>query len=300
MRATIIIPAHNEEAVITRCLDGIHSGSEPAEWEIIVAANGCSDRTVEHARAHPSRPICLDLPAPGKPAALNAADAVASKFPRIYLDADIEVSSQTLREIVTTLEDPEALVAAPRAVFRTQGCSALVRSYYRIWRELPVLSDTHVGSGLFALSREGHARVAPFPTVVAEDEYVRRSFLPAERRRSSGTFDVRVARTVRSLVRRGTRTRAGNRQLDVVVSVQAVERLSTGRYVLQRARSLRELPHVVVFVAITLAVRLLSFMKLRRGDMRWERDDSSRTHDAQAALLNSSTPGVSPDERDRL
>jgi len=279
MRATIVIPAHDEEAVIGRCLDAVHSGSEPAEWEIVVAANGCSDRTVALALAHPSAPVVLDLAGAGKPAALNAADSVATAFPRIYLDADIEVSSQTLRALVSTLTEPGALVASPAAVFRTDGCSALVRSYYRIWRDLPVLRDAHIGSGLFALSRGGHERVAPFPPVVAEDEYVRRSFAASERRRSPGTFDVRVARTARALVRRGTRTRAGNRQLTAAGAAGAPPAGgSTGRYVLARARSVRDLPHVAVFVAVTVAVRLLSELKLRRGDTRWERDDSSRAH----------------------
>ncbi|QTE29656.1 glycosyltransferase family 2 protein [Pengzhenrongella sicca] len=279
MSATIIIPAHDEEAVITRCLDTLSAGAAPGEWQVVVAANGCTDRTVELARRHPSAPLVLDLAAPGKPAALNAADAVATGFPRIYLDADIQVPADTIRALVATLAEPGVRVAAPAAAFRTEGCSALVRSYYRIWRGLPFLHEAHVGSGIFAVDREGHERVAPFPAIVAEDEYVRRSFRASERRTSPGTFDVRVARTIGALVRRGTRTRAGNRELAALAALPApVAPASSRAYVLARARSPRELPHVVVFLAVTVAVRVLSELKLRRGDTRWERDDSSRTH----------------------
>lgn len=276
-RASIVVPAHDEEAVIGRCLDGLHHDAEPGEWEVVVTANGCTDRTVEIARAHPLGVVVVDRPEPGKPAALNAADAVATAFPRIYLDADIEVSSATLRALVATLEEPDVLAAAPRLRPVTTRCSPLVRSYYRIWPDLPVLRDGYVGSGVFALSREGHARIAPFPAIVAEDDYVRRSFRRDERRTSPGSFDVHVARTVRSLVHRGVRTRAGNREL-----TQALPDLptspddSTLRYLLRRARSPRELPHVLVFVALTVAVRVRAEIKLRRGDSSWERDESSR------------------------
>ncbi|MDT0166889.1 glycosyltransferase [Actinotalea sp. AC32] len=276
-RASIVVPAHDEEAVIGRCLDALHRDAQPGEWEVVVTANGCTDRTVEIARAHPLAPVVVDRPEPGKPGALNAADAVATTFPRIYLDADIEVDSATLRELVTTLEEPGVLAASPRLRPVTTGCSALVRSYYRIWPDLPVLRDGYVGSGIFALSREGHARVAPFPAIVAEDDYVRRSFLPGERRTSPGSFDVHVARTARSLVHRGVRTRAGNRELTAAVpDLPTTPDGSTARYLLRRARSVRDLPHVLVFVALTVAVRVRAEIKLRRGDLRWERDESSR------------------------
>lgn len=276
-RASVVVPAHDEESVIARCLDALHADAEPGEWEVVVTANGCTDRTVEIARAHPLAPVVLDRPEPGKPGALNAADDVATTFPRIYLDADIEVDSATLRGVVATLDEPGVLAAAPRLNPVTSGCSPLVRSYYRIWRDLPVLQHGYVGSGIFALSREGHARIAPFPAIVAEDDYVRRSFRADERRTSPGSFDVRVARTARALVHRGVRTRAGNRRLAQDVPTLATQPDdSTLRYVLRRARSPRDLPHALVFLAVTVAVRVRAEIKLRRGDERWERDESTR------------------------
>lgn len=47
---TVIIPAHNEEAVIGRCLQTVlHDAPTAYPFEIIVAANGCTDRTAELA-----------------------------------------------------------------------------------------------------------------------------------------------------------------------------------------------------------------------------------------------------------
>ena len=48
---SVIIPAHNEESVIARCLEAFVTGAEPGELEAIVVANGCSDATAEIALA---------------------------------------------------------------------------------------------------------------------------------------------------------------------------------------------------------------------------------------------------------
>ena len=48
---SVIIPAHNEESVIGRCLAAMLEGAQPGELEIIVVCNGCSDRTGEKATA---------------------------------------------------------------------------------------------------------------------------------------------------------------------------------------------------------------------------------------------------------
>src|SRR4051794_10857255 len=48
--ASIVIPAHNEEAVLARCLRVLLAGSQPGELDVIVVANACTDRTAEIAR----------------------------------------------------------------------------------------------------------------------------------------------------------------------------------------------------------------------------------------------------------
>src|SRR6185295_3671394 len=88
---SVVIAAHNEEAVIGRCLDAIRASSGPP-LDITVVANGCGDRTAGVAAERPGVRV-LDLAAAGKPGALNAGDAVASGFPRLYLDADVVLSA---------------------------------------------------------------------------------------------------------------------------------------------------------------------------------------------------------------
>nr|BFE85750.1 hypothetical protein GCM10020093_083510 [Planobispora longispora] len=47
--ASVVIPAHNEEGVLRRCLDGLLAGTEPGELDVVVVANACTDRTADVA-----------------------------------------------------------------------------------------------------------------------------------------------------------------------------------------------------------------------------------------------------------
>ena len=67
---SVIIPAHNEEKVLARCLDALLADSEAGELEILVAANGCTDRTVEIARSYGDRVGVIEIPEASKHAAL--------------------------------------------------------------------------------------------------------------------------------------------------------------------------------------------------------------------------------------
>ena len=89
---SVVIAAHNEAAVIGTCLDALIA----PDIDITVVANGCSDNTAAVAASRPGVRV-IDLPAPGKSAALNAGDAVAVGFPRAYLDADIPLTAADMR-----------------------------------------------------------------------------------------------------------------------------------------------------------------------------------------------------------
>jgi glycosyltransferase involved in cell wall biosynthesis len=67
---SIVIAACNESAVIGRCLDSLLAAAAPGEFDITVVANGCTDATAKIAAARTGVRV-LDLPEPGKSAALN-------------------------------------------------------------------------------------------------------------------------------------------------------------------------------------------------------------------------------------
>src|SRR6185503_14223058 len=84
-KISVVIPAHNEEAYLGRTLAALHQQTFPAH-EIIVVANGCTDRTEEAARGLCDRLIIRSQQ--GLSAARNAGARVADGELLVFLDAD--------------------------------------------------------------------------------------------------------------------------------------------------------------------------------------------------------------------
>ncbi|GAB47023.1 glycosyltransferase [Mobilicoccus pelagius] len=276
--ASVVVPAYNEERVIAACLESLapytQEGSHP-RLEVVVAANGCHDRTVEIAREYDVE--VLDIPTGSKSLALNAGDAAATALPRIYLDADIVLSNEAIPALVEALSGPEPLVAAPHVQFDLRGASWPVRAYYRVFREIPYVTDGLVGLGVYAVSAAGRARFDRFPDVHADDLFIQRLFAPHERLTTAGTFTVTTPRTLRSLIDVRVRVARGNTTLaDTDADRFAATTGSTGRALLDLLRRRpTELPSVLVFLAVTLTARRRAARPAREA-AAWERDESSR------------------------
>lgn len=211
-RFSVVIPAHDEEAVIGRCL-AFSRILDPGEAEIVVVANGCTDATAERARGFPGVRV-LEHTQPSKTAALNAGDAACTAYPRVYLDGDIVVSAAALRSLATRLHGPAPLIAAPRMEVALTGRPWAVRSFYRAFQSLPYADNALVGLGVYAISETGRARFGEFPDVVADDLFVSRHFADDERVVvGEHTFTVQAPRDLRSLIRVRTRVAAGNARL---------------------------------------------------------------------------------------
>jgi glycosyltransferase involved in cell wall biosynthesis len=180
----VIIPAHNEAGVIGRTLGRLAPLAADGQVEVIVACNGCTDNTAELARGFKGVRV-LDIPEASKVAALNAADAAASRWPRLYLDADIEIDPRALREVFDKLARGDVLAARPTFRYDTEGASRLVRSFYRARTRIPSVNNALWGAGAFALSEEGHRRFGQFPLISplfsGDDLFVDQQFLPTEK-----------------------------------------------------------------------------------------------------------------------
>lgn len=213
--ASIVIAAHNEAAVIGRCLDTLLADTAPGEFDVTVVANGCTDATVQVA-AERSGVRVLDLAFPGKIGALNAGDEVAVGYPRIYLDADVVVSSAGIRALCAALADPSSQVLATTVRREIDvGHSPLpVRCYFAINSRLPVFRDALFGRGVIALSEDGRGRFGRFPDVIGDDTFVDSLFAVGEKREIDGASTVVAApRRTRDLVRRLTRVRRANAEI---------------------------------------------------------------------------------------
>jgi glycosyltransferase involved in cell wall biosynthesis len=277
---SIVIAAHNEENVIGRNLDTLLAQQTSDPVEVVVSANGCTDRTVATA----TRPgvIVIDRPEPGKAAALNAGDRVATGFPRIYLDADILVPRGGLAAVVGCFaETPHALAVVPRRRLDTVGRPWAVRAYFSINERLPAFRTGLFGRGMIALSEEGRARFGSFPTMIADDLFLDSLFTAAEKAEvSSVEVVVGAPFTTRDLVRRLVRVRRGNAEMRAAAAkgVIDVHVRPSARWAWLHDVALpnpRLLPATVPYVLITLVAGLLARREARPGE-GWGRDDSTR------------------------
>jgi glycosyltransferase involved in cell wall biosynthesis len=278
---SVVIAAHNEAAVIDRCLEALLAPGGPADLDVTVVANGCSDDTAARAAAHPGVRV-VDLAKAGKAGALNAGDRVAVGFPRIYLDADIEISAPDLRMVTERLSmDSERVqVAVPGRRLDVNGRQLMVRAYYAIQARLPAFRDGLFGRGVVALSASGRARFDAFPDQVADDLFLD-SLFSADERVTVVEAVSTVATPVytRELVRRLVRVRRGNADLRnsgrevsaPATRVRPADRLSWLRDVVLPRPWLA--PAGACYAAITLYAALSARRSTTTG---WQRDESSR------------------------
>lgn len=209
VQITVIMPAFNEEQGIGAVLRGMtESPHFGADIDIIVAANGCTDDTAAVARSCGVR--VLEITTPSKIAALNAADEIATGDVRIYLDADMAVPVELLRELAAAIAEPGVEAAAPRPEIDTADSSWPVRSYYRINARLPVFKGRLFGRGLIALSAAARARFTHFPDIIADDMFLDAVVRSTEKRDVDLPVRVVAPRRTGDLIRRVARSRAGN------------------------------------------------------------------------------------------
>ncbi|MFI8824825.1 glycosyltransferase [Streptomyces sp. NPDC053431] len=213
---TIVIPAHNEERTLGRLLDGLLDGSSDPEFDILVVCNGCTDATADVAAARGPRVRVVETPVPSKHEALRLGDAHADGFPRIYVDADVELGAADVRALTDALAGPDGvLAAAPERELPMAGCSWRVRAYYRVWQRLPAVREGLFGRGVIAVSDEGHARIAALPPLMADDLAASLAFGPAERAVvPTARVVVRPPRTWADLIRRRVRAATSTAQLE--------------------------------------------------------------------------------------
>jgi len=276
---TIVIAAHNEELVLGRTLNHFVGLLAHGSVAVVVACNGCTDRTAIIARELAGA-VVLDLPRPSKTAALRAADRIVSPGPRIYLDADIEMTERAAVDTLRALSSG-AVAARPVHQFDTTGADWIVRRWYAVREQLPSIADALCGAGCYGLSEGGRARFGEFPEVVADDLFVDTLFTAREI--SIVATDPLVVRTPRKvgdlvrIMRRSYRTQS-------IPGLSANEPTPTTKMLSEGQRgqlwdllTLARQPRWLLDVAVYASVIAYARARARLGPApRWERDTSSR------------------------
>jgi glycosyltransferase involved in cell wall biosynthesis len=281
---SVVIPAHNEERVIRRCLEALTNGtgkpSGESPLEIVVVCNGCTDQTAVVARRFPQVTV-IEIPEPSKVAALNTGDEVVTAFPRIYLDADSELSNASARSLLREADhhkDPAIVTAAVE--FDTGRCSALARSYVRGSKRTSFVRFGVNAGGVYALNGPGRAKFGKFPELTNDDFYVSSLFDTREQIIDKDAKVItRPPRDVRSLIRVRSRIYYGNREVEARRPPNRApwRGWRNVAYAIRHARSLGETRDLVVYIGVNIIAKRAAFKMAHAGSPpKWQRDDSSR------------------------
>jgi hypothetical protein len=276
--ASVVIPAHNEERGILRTLARLHEGIAEGELDVVVVCNGCTDDTAATVRSGFPSVRVLEIPQPSKADAVSVGNAATEIFPRVHLDADVQLSGDSLRALVAPVRSGDLLAAAPRRVLVRAGCAALVRWYYDVWERLPQVRQGLFGRGVFALSEDGQRRVSALPRLMGDDLAVSEAFASDERGIVS-TAEVRVVppRTVGDLVRRRVRVATGNAQASGVGARSGESAVSLSTLIRMAMTEPGVAVRMPVFLGVGVVARVRARRAVRAGDFTtWLRDESSR------------------------
>lgn len=219
---SVVVPCFNEERTIRACLLSIRDQAGLPEGhgiEIIVAANGCRDGTVEAARqvlpeleARGFRTRLLDLETPGKARAMNAAEGLALWGPRLFLDADVTLSDAVMAALAPLLCASEDIYCSG-SVRCAAGRSPVSRLYAHVWSRLPFVVDGVPGVGLYGVSASARRRWHGFPDLHSDDRFVRLLFAPGERHKVEASYLWPVPQGLWNLIRVRRRWIEGNLEL---------------------------------------------------------------------------------------
>jgi glycosyltransferase involved in cell wall biosynthesis len=286
---SVVVPAHDEAAVIGRLLAGLLAGARPGELDVLVVANGCSDETERVAASHGPGVRVLSTPDANKFRAMRLADSVAESFPRFYVDADVELDTSAVREMAAALREPGVLAVGPERARLPKGVPWTVRWYYDVWHRLPVVRDGLFGRGVVGVSREGHARLRDLPEMMGDDLAAALAFTRAQQRVvANAQVVVHPPRTLRSLLRIRERALVSTEQMaraGLFPEAGAAARTTRADLLaVVRAAPLRTAHKAAWFVIVTMLVRRRAARRLSASDFQtWQRDDSSRQQPEAAA-----------------
>jgi cellulose synthase/poly-beta-1,6-N-acetylglucosamine synthase-like glycosyltransferase len=128
-RLTVLVPAHNEAALIARCVGSLRRQSYPA-GQVVVIADNCNDATAAEARAAgASVMVREDQTRPGKGRALRWAMDAALAEPDppdgiVIVDADSVADSGMLAGLARALASGAAAAQADYTVLSEDGASS--------------------------------------------------------------------------------------------------------------------------------------------------------------------------------
>jgi glycosyltransferase involved in cell wall biosynthesis len=170
LRQSLVIPAHNEEALLPRLLDTVDAARANYSFgasaiEVIVADNASTDRTAEIATARGCRVVPVVKRAIA--AARNGGAAQATSPILAFVDADTQIHPETFNAIERALAN-ERIVGGATGVTLERWSLGLAASYAMI---VPIVLLTGMDTGVVFCRRRDFIAVGGYDERrrVAED-----------------------------------------------------------------------------------------------------------------------------------
>lgn len=132
-KVSVIIPAHNEENYIRQTLHSIKNQNFQ-DFEVIVVANGCNDKTEEIVKRRVNEKVkLLSLPKPNVSRARNHGASKATGEILVFLDADTTLDLDSLqsinRDFLSELAVATTRVKPDKADFRFKAAMVFKNFY---------------------------------------------------------------------------------------------------------------------------------------------------------------------------
>ena len=130
---TVVIPAYNEEAWIAeKVRNTLALDYPPEKLEVVVVADGSTDRTVEAAQSVPGAAVLFEPERRGKVAAMHRALGAVATPLVVFTDANARLAPDALRHLVAPFAAPEVgAVAGEKRVCTSASGTAGEGLYWR-------------------------------------------------------------------------------------------------------------------------------------------------------------------------
>lgn len=162
---SVIIPAHNEEKYIAKCLEAIKKASEKVgsdKVQIIVSANRCTDNTVSIAESLGAE-VCINTDKCIS-SVRNAGARLAKGKIIVTIDADSCMTEDSLKEISEMLSSGKYIGGGTRSEFDRMSLGIAVSSLYIATYIIPIMKKHKAAlmGGMFWCRREDFESLGGF------------------------------------------------------------------------------------------------------------------------------------------
>ena len=164
-KITVVIPAHNEEKFIGKCLESVVRASghvKPGAVEIIVVVNRCTDKTAEIARQYGAKVLANDERCLS--AIRNTGIRAANGEIIVTIDADSVMSEHSLCEAGEMLESGKFIGGGARIKFERMSFGIFCSAAYVAANIIPVMlkNKAALSGGMFWFRKQDFDTIGGF------------------------------------------------------------------------------------------------------------------------------------------